>query len=265
MTRRGRPPALHAAALAAALLGAVLLATSGVARAEEQAPLEAYARIVVGRVALRSGPGVSFRRVALARRSETYPVLRRSSLGHWLQVRLPDGTSAWLPVAAVYVETPADAEHEERFLGWLFAPPPLLAARGELAAQFGVLAGGGMAALRPTVYLRPEFGFELTGLAVVSASGRLYGAMGGGLLNLFPSSPIVPFVTLGGGMVQAEPNADSFVVRSGTRSAVYAGAGLRFGFRYRLVLRLEARTHVFYDPDHYTSVEEYSAGISAFF
>ncbi len=257
---RGREPTLSAA-----LLGIALFLGSGRTAAAQGTSGQAFARIVVERIALRSGPGVSFRRVALARRSETYPVLRRSSLGHWLRLGLPDGTSAWVPAAAVYVETPADAEHRQRPLGWLFAPPPLLGARGELAAQFGMLAGGGVAALRPTVYLQPEFGFELTGLAVVSSAGRLYGVLGGGLLNLFPSAPVVPFVTLGGGLVRAAPNADAFVVRAGTRSAVYAGAGLRFGFRYRLVLRLEARTHVFYDPDHYTSVEEYSAGISAFF
>ncbi len=263
-----RPSSLRTRLLALSLLLAPCLGTApwpAHAQPRDDETTEVFARVVVARLALRSGPGVSFRRVALARRGESYPVLRRSSLGHWLQLRLPDGTSAWAPAAAVYVETPADADREERFLGWLFAPAPLPDARGELAAQFGALAGGGLVALRPTVYLRPEFGIELGGLAVVSAAGRLLGASLGGLLNLFPASPIVPFVTLGGGLVRADPNADSFVVGTGTRRSLHAGAGLRIGFRYRLVLRLEARTHVFFEPDDYTSVEEYSAGISAFF
>ncbi len=260
-----RASAADSVLFAVSLGAAVYLLLPSCAHAEDDDPGDVFARVVVGRLALRSGPGVSFRRVALARRGESYPVLRRSSLGHWLQVRLPDGTSAWAPAAAVYVETPADSDREERFLGWLFAPPPLPSARGEISAQFGTLSGGGLVALRPTLYLRPEFGIELGGLAVVSAAGRLLGASVGGLLNLFPAAPIVPFVTLGGGLVRADPNADSFVVGAGTRRALHAGAGLRLGFRYRLVVRLEARAHVFFEPDDYTAVEEYSAGISAFF
>ena len=52
---------------------------------------------------------------------------------------------------------------------------------------------------------------------------------------------------------------------SGTVGTFYGGGGLRLGFRYRLTLRVEARSHVFIEPDRYVDQMELSVGLTVFF
>jgi hypothetical protein len=122
-----------------------------------------------------------------------------------------------------------------------------------------------MIALRPTVLLDPTFGFELSGLAAVATGGRLLQLTTGPIINVFPSSPVVPFATVQGGITASSPNADTFLLASGSIATLSAGAGLRLGFHYRITLRLEARAHLFFEPDRNVSQEELSAGLTVFF
>jgi hypothetical protein len=135
----------------------------------------------------------------------------------------------------------------------------------EIAATFGVMGGGGFMALRPTVLLAPEFGFELTGAATVSKGGRILMGGVGGIVNLFPKLPVVPYVVAGGGMAVSDPNADTFLLESGSVGMLYAGGGLRFGFRYKITIRIEARSYAFFDANRYKPQEEYSGGLTVFF
>jgi hypothetical protein len=118
--------------------------------------------------------------------------------------------------------------------------------------------------LRPSWLLEPSFGLELNAGASVARGGRLFLLMVGPIVNMFPRSPVVPFFALAGGMVVSSPNADTFLLRSGNVTALSAGAGLRIGFRYRLTLRLEARTYLLFETDRYVREEEFSAGLSVF-
>ena len=86
----------------------------------------------------------------------------------------------------------------------------------------------------------------------------------GPIVNIAPRWPVVPFATVQGGLTSSRPNADSFLLESGTVATVSAGAGLRIGFHYRVTLRLEAREHVF-EPDRTVSKEEFSAGLTVMF
>ena len=54
-------------------------------------------------------------------------------------------------------------------------------------------------------------------------------------------------------------------VSAGFLSAQRQGGGLRFGFRQRLIVRVEGRSHVFFDANNLTAQEEISGGLSAFF
>ena len=146
----------------------------------------------------------------------------------------------------------------------MFAPPPLLEARGEVALVGGVLGSGGLIAVRPSFLLSPSFGFEVTAAAAVAQGGRLLIAMLGPFVNLFPEAPIVPFFNVAGGVIASSPNADTFLLQSSSLVGMSAGAGLRIGFRYRLTLRLEARSYVFFETDRYVREEELSAGLSVF-
>lgn len=252
------------AGLFAAFCAYSMLATANVASADDDSEL--YARVIVTAAAVTSGPGPSYRRVYVAHRGEVFPVKARATSGYWFRIELPDGTTGWIRGDTVYNHEVSEEEASGgRFLPGVFAPPPLMDAHGETAIQFGVLGSGGMMAVRPTFLLDPTFGFELNLQASVARGGRLMIGTGGGVVNLFPRSPIVPFLVVGGGVSVSDPNADTFLLRSGTTGVFCAGGGIRIGLKYRITLRLEARAYVFHQPDRYVSQEEFSAGLTVFF
>jgi hypothetical protein len=254
-----RVPVLVLAQLLAAL------ASAEPCRADDSES-EPYARVIVEHATVRAGPGVGFRRVYLAERGEVFPVLSRATQGYWFRIELPDSTQGWVAGDAVHPhELTGEGTGSERWLAWLFAPPPLAVGRAEVAITGGVLGAGGMFAVRPAVLLDPAFGIELNALAGVSSAGRLWMATVGPIVNLLPRSPIVPFATIQGGVTSSRPNADSFLLKSGTIASLNAGFGVRVGFHYRITLRLEARSHVFFEPDRTGSQEEFSAGLTVVF
>lgn len=251
MIARANPVAL-------AIFAAILTFGSAV-RADD---VEVFARVVVDSTPLRSGPGSSFRQVGLAVRGDTFPVKRRATSGYWFQIERPDGTLAWVMGEAVYNHELGEGEGRR----WrIFAPPPLNDAHVEIAATFGVLGGGGFMAIRPTLLVAPIFGLELTGAVAVSRAGRLMLFGGGGVINVFPDWPVVPYLVIGGGVTVSDPNADTFLLESGSIPMLYGGGGLRFGFRQRLTIRIEARAYAFFEPGRYVAQEEYSGGLSVFF
>jgi hypothetical protein len=237
------------------------------AATEDDAPMGVYARVVVDRTELHSGPGTSFRHVYTASRGDVFLVVERGSRGYWFRVQLPDATFAWVQGDAVYThELSESAAHEGQFAPDVFAPPPLAQAAGEISFNFGALGlVNGFMAIRPAFYLAPEFGIELTAAAAVGSLGRVLIGTAGGIINVFPRSVVVPFVVLGGGIAYGDPNADAFLVRSGASGALYGGGGLRFAFRYRITVRLEARLWGFFDQNRYVAQEEYSGGLTVFF
>ena len=225
--------------------------------------VELFARVIVDSSALRSGPGSSFRRVGMALRGDIFPVKRRATTGYWFQVERPDGTLARILGDAVYNHEvgPDDERRPSR----IFSPPPLGDAHIELAVMFGALGSGGSFAFRPMIVLAPEFGIELNAQIGVSRAGQTFVLGGGGVVNVFPRSPVVPFLVVGGGIAISDPNADTFLLESGSTAAMYGGGGLRFGFRQRITLRIEVRSYVFFEPGRYVTMEEYSGGMSVFF
>lgn len=224
-----------------------------------------YARVVVNRATVRAGPSVSYRRLYEAHRDEVFPVRARATVAYYFQIELPDGTTGFIHGDTVYNYELGDSEAKSgRFLPEVFAPPPLPAARGEVALVAGTLGGGGFIGLRPSWLLAPSFGLELTGAVAVAQGGRLFIAMLGPVVNLFPHSPVVPFFNAGVGVIASSPNADTFLLRAGYVTGLSAGGGLRIGFRYNLTLRLEARSYVFFETDRYVREEELSAGLTVF-
>jgi hypothetical protein len=224
-----------------------------------------YARVTIESAALRSGPGAQFRVLQVAHRDDSFLVRSRAPVGHWLELELPDGSRAYVQGDAVWLFDGREGAPPIAARWKVFAPPPLLHARGELAVTFGALSGSGFLALRPSIMLGPTFALEANLGASVGSLGRLFLIGAGALVNLFPSWPITPFFTVGGGGVHATPNGDAFIFSAGTRSMMYGGGGLRFGFRHRLILRVEGRGYALFDADRLVAQQEISGGLSAFF
>jgi hypothetical protein len=241
------------------------LLTPRLAACQDREERSTYARVLVDTTTVHAGPNASYRAISCVHRDTLLPVRSRAPQDYWLEVELRDGTKGFVRGETVYVSQLADSEvNAGRFLPQVFAPPPLVEAHGEVALIGGVLGGGGWLALRPSVLLAPSFGIELTAGAAVAQGGRLLVAMLGPFVNIFPDAPVVPFFNLAAGVISTSPNADTFLLQSSKLVGVSAGAGLRVGFRYRLTLRLEARTYVFYETDRYVREEELSAGLSVF-
>jgi hypothetical protein len=245
---------------------ALLVATLSAAIVRAQSDEQPFARVIVEHAVVRAGPGLGFRKVYLAERGDVFPLLSRATQGYWFRIELPDSTQGWVAGDAVHPRQPQSGEeHGGAWLPWLFAPPPLIGARGEIAIDAGVLGGGGMFAVRPSVLLDPAFGVEMSALAAVATKGRLWMLTAGPIINLVPRFPIVPFATVQGGITTSHPNADSFLLESGSIATLGAGIGVRIGFHYRLTLRLEARSHLFFEPDRTVAQEEFSAGLTVMF
>ena len=268
MSEHSRAPSSRVLAWTAALWLAAALEpcalSRGGARAEEET--RPHARVVIEHAQVRAGPGAGFRVVYVANRDELLPVRSRARKEYWLQVELPDATLGYVAGDAVYVlALDEDAASEGRFLPGLLAPPPMLAAHGEVAIVAGVLGDGGVLSLRPALLFDPAFGIELSTGAAVATGGRLLSVTAGPMVNILPTTPIVPFATLQGGITVSSPNADTFLLESGSMATLAAGVGLRIGFHYRLTLRLELREHLFFEPDRTVDQEELSAGLTVFF
>jgi hypothetical protein len=246
----------------------ILCLSTSSALAQEEAVAEGvYARVIVERTELRSGPGGSFQRVRMAERGDVFRVAQRSSTGYWFRVELADGTYAWIHGDTVYNHhVSPEAAAQGRFAPDVFAPPPLPTARGELAVQFGILGFfNAFMAIRPSIVVAPELELEVNLGGSVGDGGRLLIGSGGPLVNLFPDSPVVPFFTVGGGFAVSEPNADTFLLESGMVGVLYGGGGLRFNFRYRITIRIEARGYAFFDENRIIALEEITGGITVFF
>ncbi len=256
----------RALAVGLALWLAPIVAAAQEAPGEELAE-GVYARVIVDRTELRSGPGASYQRVRVAERGETFRVVQRASTGYWFRVELPEGTFAWVHGDTVYNhQVSREQAGGGRFAPDVFAPPPLLTAKGELAVQFGILGFfNGFMAIRPAISIAPELELEANLGGSVGDGGRLLIGSGGPLINLFPGSPVMPFFTVGGGMALSDPNADTFLLQSGMLGVLYAGGGLRFCFRYRISLRIEARGYAFFDENRIVALEEITGGLTVFF
>jgi len=269
MTSGGRGPLLGGVVAAALLAGMPAVA---LAQGRDDVGPDPHARVVVAETDVRAGPAASFRRIYRAARGEVFPVSARSTRGFWLGVTLPDGTTGWILGDAVYVFDPAEDPDAVLPPDGPFAVPPLVDARVELAATFGILGrtfgaggGGGFMAIRPTFYLSERFGIELTAAASVASGGQLYFGTIGGLVNLFPRSPVIPYLVVAGGYAFSDPNADVFLLDEGALPVLVGGGGFRIGFRHRIVLRIEVRAYAFFDADQYVPQEEVSGGITVFF
>jgi len=246
----------------------------------ERAPdedIDAFVRVVVDSMDLRSGPGVSYRVIGTAHRGETFAADGRPTSGFWLRVLLPDGRAAYVLGDAVQPFAVRPGERGERGTPsrpGVFAPPPLEGAHGGLAIVGGVLSGpvgdGSRAAfgymeIRPQIVLHKTISLDgFLGDALTSDGQQiLYGA--GATVHLFPSWPVCPFVFLGGGGLSSFPASDSFVLRRQDSFVGRVGGGLLLALRNRILVRLEVTNLTLFTADTYRSAQTYAGGLGVYF
>jgi hypothetical protein len=260
-TRAGR-------GLAAALLAAALAsAFAAPARADD----EALVRVIAEEAGVHTGPGFGYRVVYVAKRDEVLPAIGRATNDHWFRVELPDGTYGWILGDEVFpLDVDTAAAHRgpslwKRLGESVFSPSPLV--EGGIAFTFsaGVLGGDGMFMFRPGVLLAPHVSLEgFVGETVGSEADVIYSG-GGFTANLFPSSPVTPFLAAAGGDAYGRKKASQFTIRTGNYAMLNVGGGLIVALKKRLTLRGEARHYVIFDANHTQRIQEYSGALCVYF
>lgn len=242
--------------------------------AADDAPVSAFARVVVDSAELRSGPGVSYRIIYVAHRGETFALDGRPTTGFWLRVLLPDGRRAYALGDEVQPFAVTSDVGEAPGRPGLFAPPPLRGSRAGVALLGGMLSipvvGGGVQRLgyveaRASLVLHETVSLEgFVGDGLTSDGAELlYG--GGVAIYLAPSWPVCPFLGLFFGGLSVLPNAESFVLQREDLYVARAGGGLLFALRNRILVRLEATDLSVFSADSYKNAQTYSGGLGVYF
>ncbi|CAN5221157.1 hypothetical protein BH09MYX1_BH09MYX1_52020 [soil metagenome] len=258
----------------ALLSSTVVISASVAAEAADEPEVDAYARIVVDTAELRTGPGVSFRVIATARRGETFAIDGRQGGGFWLRVLLPDGRRAYAMGEQVEPFSVKDGEDKGVSRPGFFAPPPLAGAHAGLALMAGVLhipiADGttrwyGYVEARPQLVLDPTLSLEAFVGDGLTADGAqlIYG--GGATIYLFPKWALCPFLGLGVGGLSVFPNADSFVLKRTDSFVARAGGGFLFALRNRILVRIEGSNMTIFTPETYANAQTITAGLGVYF
>lgn len=257
----------------AAAVGAIAVSASAPARAENE-NVEAFARVVVDEVELRTGPGVNFRVIGTLKRGETIAVDGRPTSGFWLRVITEDGRIVYVLGEAVQVFAVDPDEPDAPSRPGFFAPPPLRGAHGGLALLGGVFVGPladgsrrafGYMEARPQLVLHETLSLEgFVGDALtVDGAQLVYGA--GASVYLFPRWVVCPFVGIGGGGFSSLPKPDAFVLPREDLMLARAGGGLLFAIRGRILVRLEATNLTLFDSDQYKNAQTYVGGLGVYF
>lgn len=258
------------------LLTAPILAHPQTASAADE--VEAFARVVVERAEVRSGPGASYRTIATLERGDTVAVDRRGSDEFWLKVTLDDGRAGWVLGDEVEVYAVKSSEPDRPSRPGFFAPPPLLGAHGGMA----ILAGGigstispksqtpyyavdGYFEVRPIWVLAPQISIEPWAGLSRTDDGSLYNIGGWGVIHLFPDLAVDPYLGAGGGWVFSKTNADALVPNSDSLFVARAGGGFLFGLRGRILVRLEATNLTLFTANRFKNAQTYMGGLGVYF
>lgn len=249
------------------VVGAAILA-GGAARADA----DAYLRVIAQEASVHTGPGPSYREVAIAERGQVFQVLERGTRDFWFKIELEDGTSGWILGDLVFpFEVGPEGEPgvfarmgraiRRTFLG----PSPVAYADVGLSFSAGILDREGVYMLRPSWLIDPYWALEaFTGLSPRSEKDIFMGGLGF-VLRLAPGAVVGPYASIGAGAAYVRPKADNFVDERATLMALGAGGGFEITFKKQITVRLDARNWTLFDENQSSNGQEYSGGLAIFF
>jgi hypothetical protein len=246
----------------------VILLLAGPARAQDEEG--AAVRVIAEEAEVHTGPGFAYRTVYVATRGETLRAEARASRDYWFRVVLPDGTYGWIigdQVLPLEVDptAPGPPTFGDRLVAALFSPAPLAIGDVSLSFSAGMLGGEGMLLFRPAVLVAPHLGLEgFFGETVGEQTDVVYYG-GGANFYLWPSSPVTPFVAVGGGGAVGRKKADVYTVNPGHYATANAGGGLLFAFKKRITVRFDFRDYVVFGANYTQELKEFSGGLAVVF
>ena len=235
---------------------------------------EAFARVVVDEVELRSGPGATYRVIGTAHRGETLALDGRQGEGFWLRIVTTDGRVAYVQGAEVepFAVKPGEADAPSR--PGLLASPPLRGTVAGFSIVGGVLRipiadgtfrGFGYMEIVPQIVLHESVTLNgFLGTALTADGAQLFYG-GGATVNLAPTWPVCPFVGLGVGQLRVLPNSDSFVLRKESLYLARAGGGFMLALRGRILTRFEVTNVSLFTTEGLKNAQTFSFGLGAYF
>jgi hypothetical protein len=250
-----------------ASVAGALMEPATVARADD----EALVRVIAEEAGVHTGPGFGYRVVYVAKRDEVLPAIGRATNDHWFRVQLPDGTYGWILGDEVF---PLDVDTSLAHRGpslWkrvgdkVFSPSPLVEGAIGFTFSAGLLGGDGMFMFRPGALLAPHLTLEGFVGETVGDQADVIFAGGGFNSNLFPTSPVTPFIAVAAGGAFGRKKADQFTIQTGKYSMLNVGGGLLIALKKRLTIRGDARHYVIFDANHTQRIQEYSGALSVYF
>lgn len=253
-----------------AVTTAVLLGV--LAGAASEASAEAYLRVIAQQASVHSGPGIGYRKVAVAERDQVYEVLERGTSGYWFKVELEDGTSGWIVGDVVF---PFEVGPEQKpgvftrmgraIKHAILGPSPAPYANVGLSFSSGILDNEGVFILRPSWLIDSYWALEgFAGLSPRSEKA-IYLAGLAFVLRLAPGSVVGPYATLGLGIAHISPKADNYIDKRENLMALGAGGGLEITLKKQITARLDVRNWTLFNQNHSNNAQEYTGGLAIFF
>ena len=254
------------AALLVATTTAVLAATAAPAGAD------AFLRVIAQKAPVHSGPGASYREVAIAERGQVFTVVERATRDYWFKIELEDGTTGWILGDVVFPFEVSEDDHPGAFRrmgraikGAILGPSPVPYAHVGLSASAGTLDGEGIFLLRPSWIIDPYWALEgFGGLSPRSDKDVYLGGLAF-VLRLAPGAVIGPYASIGLGAAHISPAATNYVDPRETLMALAAGGGLEITLKKQITVRLDARNWALFNQNHASSAAEFSGGLAIFF
>jgi hypothetical protein len=233
---------------------------------------DAYVRVIAQKAPVHSGPGNTYRELAVVDRDQVFQVLERGTRDFWFKIELDDGTTGWIlgdlvfPFEVTEDEEPGALVRMGRAIrGAILGPSPVAYAHVGLSVSAGVLASEGVFIFRPSWLIDPYWGLEgFTGLSP-RAESNLYLVGLAFVLRLIPGAVIGPYASIGLGAAHIVPKVDNYVGQEGTLMALGAGGGLEITLKKQITIRLDVRNWSIFDQNESTNGQEYSGGLAIFF
>ena len=227
------------------------------------------ARVLSETAEVRSGPGFSFRVVAVAERDEVMQMLERGKRGGWTRVRLDSGISGWILSEQILIFSEGESDEKvgpfrrfgRKLRQTILGPPNLLTARAGGALSAGALGREGLFLVRPSVFISPNVAVEAyLGPSVGRETSRgIFGLSGN--LYLSPGIPFTVFVSAGTGAVFTKGKVDA--VRDARWSYLMSpGGGMWIIFKRGIGIRFDFRNHVLFRANDAISLQEYSGALA---
>jgi hypothetical protein len=208
-------------------------------------------------VELSAGPGRGYPALYAVEQGEEVEIVKRRT--DWYKLRTPSGREGWV--------------HRERLLD-AFAGTgagtaslaDVVASRLELGMLGGDFGGAASIALYTAWALSPNVSLRLTGAKILGNFSDGWLATGDVVLQPIVAWRIAPYVALGGGLVQVEPQTTLVEAADRRDEQAHATLGVRVYLTRRFTLRAEYdSTVIFTSRNENEEVNRWQLGVSASF